>query len=535
SPPRPGQDREAWLKALRTYREMVRAGGAAGMIQLNFDGVRTWTRLSLEASRDLALQPGDRVEARIEARWRQGNGEICAAFDRVDGSSGAWVGWTGVLASADTPRDDAWHTHTLRLEVPATELQNVLFRPIFGLDATHNATPGVVDIRDIALAKVAVPRRRDVPVAFPESAQGAEENQRPRGVYERAFPPLDRSSYDRPDLAWARGMFTCHFTFMYDRAFYDPERGYLVEAFLDDGAREFGGYDAVVLWQGYPRLGIDERNQFDMYRDMPGGMAGLHDMVRRFHARGVKVFIDYNPWDIGTRRPEKPDVDMLAELVAALDADGIFLDTLSAASPSLRAKVDAVRPGVVIAPEIHPPIDQLGVLNLSWAQWLNDPRPPGMLHLKWIEPRHLQHQIRRWHSSHREEIEIAFFNGSGMLVWENIFGSYNPWTEEDRALWRRCAPILRAFRANFTSDAWDPYYPTLQEGLYAHRWPAKTNSWDLPVVFTLRRVGEPVAGDAPAISIPASARQCPMGRRFRCLICGQRSPRGLNAMAPMAP
>ncbi|MBI2435473.1 MAG: hypothetical protein HYV26_21680, partial [Candidatus Hydrogenedentes bacterium] len=155
SPPRPGQDREAWLKALRTYREMVRAGGAAGMIELGFDGVRSWTRLSLEASRGLALLPGDCLEARIEARWKQGNGEICAAFDFVDAPSGAWVGWSGVLASADTPRDDAWHTHTLRLEVPATELQDVLFRPIFGLDATHNATPGVVDIRDIAIAEVA--------------------------------------------------------------------------------------------------------------------------------------------------------------------------------------------------------------------------------------------------------------------------------------------------------------------------------------------------------------------------------------------
>ena len=45
-----------------------------------------------------------------------------------------------------------------------------------------------------------------------------------------------------------------------------------------------------------------------------------------------------------------------------------------------------------------------------------------MLQLKWLEPRHMQHQIRRWDHSHRGEIETAFFNGSGMLIWENIFG-----------------------------------------------------------------------------------------------------------------
>ena len=77
---------------------------------------------------------------------------------------------------------------------------------------------------------------------------------------------LDRSNYARPDLAWAAGLFACHFTFMYDRAFYDPLAGqYALASFLDDGAREFGGYQAIVLWQAYPRIGIDQRNQFDLY------------------------------------------------------------------------------------------------------------------------------------------------------------------------------------------------------------------------------------------------------------------------------
>ena len=60
---------------------------------------------------------------------------------------------------------------------------------------------------------------------------------------------------------------------MYDRSFYDPEKGaYTIDTLMQDGRREFGGYDAIVLWQAYPRLGFDDRNQFDMYRDMPGGM-----------------------------------------------------------------------------------------------------------------------------------------------------------------------------------------------------------------------------------------------------------------------
>jgi hypothetical protein len=34
-------------------------------------------------------------------------------------------------------------------------------------------------------------------------------------------------------------------------------------------------------------------------------------VVDRCHQRGVRVFIDYNPWDTGTRREGKPDHDAL--------------------------------------------------------------------------------------------------------------------------------------------------------------------------------------------------------------------------------
>jgi formylglycine-generating enzyme required for sulfatase activity len=302
-------------------------------------------------------------------------------------------------------------------------------------------------------------------------------------------PGVQRCLYGRDDLKWAATAFTGHFTFMWDRSFYDPDKGYTIDTFLADGKAAFGGYDTVVLWQAYPRIGADPRNQFDFYRDMPGGLAGLRGVVDQLHARGVKAFIAYNPWDTGTRREGKRDEVALAEIVQAIDADGVYLDTLGETSPAMRHALDNVKPGVVIGTELHPPLEQLSLCSTSWAQWLNDPAPPGMLHLKWIEPRHMQQQIRRWDIGHAAEIETAFFNGAGMVVWENVFAAHNPWDPASRALWKRAVSVLRAFAPEFTGDAWDPFVPTRQKDLHAHRWPGKGMD-----IYTFINTGAPLEG-----------------------------------------
>ena len=110
--------------------------------------------------------------------------------------------------------------------------------------------------------------------------------------------------------------YCCGFVMLCDETFYDHQTDvYTVESLLDHGRREFGGYDAVVLWHAYPNLGFDDRNQFDYYRDLPGGLDGVGDVVRILHTAGVKVFLAYNPWDTGTRREAEADHDVLVALV----------------------------------------------------------------------------------------------------------------------------------------------------------------------------------------------------------------------------
>jgi formylglycine-generating enzyme required for sulfatase activity len=482
--PQKGQPCAEWLAAVKRLREQVRANPPPEAVRVDFRGVRAWTRVQSGLGRRLALKPGERVGVSFEARWISGNPQVCFALDYHDPPTGAWKGWSAAFATVNIPTDGRWHALKADLTLPNFPSDTEWANLIIGQDATHDPAPGAWEMRSVTLELPATPERRRAAqeVAKAESAAG-------KG--------LDLSLYGRPDLKWAARDFACCFAFMYDSRFYDLARQeYRADAFLDELDRQFGGADSVVLWHAYPRIGVDDRNQFDFYRDMPGGLAGLKKVVDAFHRRGVKAFIDYNPWDTGTRREGVSDAAALARMVRAIGADGIFLDTMTAAPKTLRSAVDAARKGVIFEPEGSPPVEQLSDCSASWAQWFPAFPEPGLLRLKWIEPRHMQHQIRRWDRSHAEEIETAFFNGSGMLLWENIFGSWNPWNAADRALWRQAVPILRAFAGELASENQQPFYPTLIDGVYANLWTGR----DAAICLLVNRTGKETTG--PTLRVP---------------------------------
>lgn len=299
------------------------------------------------------------------------------------------------------------------------------------------------------------------------------------------------SLYRAPEFAWTQRCFACCFLMLNDERCWDHRASrWTVAQFLAEGRRDFGGFDAVVLWHAYPRIGADDRNQFDFYRDLPGGLVGLRQVVAEFHRGGVRTFVDYNPWDTGTRRENRPDLEALCDLVGELDADGIFLDTMKEGAADLRQRLDVARPGAALEGEIALPLERVHDHHLSWAQWFPDSRAPGILRNKWFEPRHLQHQIRRWDTDHSGEIHTAWMNGSGMMVWENVFGSWVGWSERDRSLLRMMLPIQRRFAGLFTRRPWTPLVPTLAPDVYASLWQEDgTALWTL-----VNRADRPLAG-----------------------------------------
>lgn len=111
----------------------------------------------------------------------------------------------------------------------------------------------------------------------------------------------DGSRYDMPALQWAQSSFIQPQMMVQDRYLYDPVAGkYTVDRYLDDLEKRYGGIDAVLVWSTYPNMGIDDRNQHDMIRSMPGGITGVQQMVADFHRRGVRVFPND---DVGSGNP----------------------------------------------------------------------------------------------------------------------------------------------------------------------------------------------------------------------------------------
>ncbi|MYW90082.1 SUMF1/EgtB/PvdO family nonheme iron enzyme [Amycolatopsis rubida] len=312
-------------------------------------------------------------------------------------------------------------------------------------------------------------------------------------------------AYDRPEAAWAAGCHTVAQVWLWDELLYSfEEHRFTPERFLADAHQRFGGLDAVVLWHAYPVIGLDDRNQWDFYRDVPG----LRELAETFHSAGTRVFVDYNPWDVGTRRGED-DAAELSAVLADSGADGVFLDTLKKADPALVEQLERARPGVVLEGESKLPVERIEDHSASWAQFFADSPVPGVLRSHWYERRHMQHHVRRWHRDHTEELHSAWLNGVGVMVWEVVFGVWVGWSQRDAATVRRMVSVQRAAGELLREGEWTPLAPLTPEaeaaGVYASRW--ELGDWTL---WTVVNRGDsdylgPVV-DGPVIDLFADGR-----------------------------
>src|SRR5215467_1507559 len=217
-------------------------------------------------------------------------------------------------------------------------------------------------------------------------------------------------------------------------------------------------------------MGIDNRNQHDMIRSMPGGIDGVRQMVADFHRRGVRVLFPMMMWDQGTRDPGMSWPDAIAQLMSEIGADGINGDTQDGVPLAFSLAADRVGHPLAFEPEGEPADEALAWNLMTWGQY-QFPFTPLVDKYKWLEPRHMVNISDRWNRDKTNDLQFALFNGVGWESWENIWGIWNGITPRDAEATRRVATMERALARFLTSQDWEPLAPMLHYGVFASRWP----------------------------------------------------------------
>jgi formylglycine-generating enzyme required for sulfatase activity len=296
---------------------------------------------------------------------------------------------------------------------------------------------------------------------------------------------FDDTLFKRKDLDWIRHSYILTLQFAWDQKYYDALKGkYYFDEFLREKDRLIGCYDGYMVWPTWPRLGLDQRNQWDMYRDLPGGLEELRRQADFAHGGGTRYFIAYNPWDESTRWEEH--LKGMEDVLRATNTDGVVLDTRGESSKEFQETVDRVKPGIILYSEgMAVPKDMPGIVAGRVHDALYMPPPLNLNKL--IRPdfaifRVLQLAEGRLH----REIAVAFFNGYGSEL--NIMRPGRPdWIDEEYRYLGMTTKILRANSSAFLSTEWVPLIPTLTDSIWVNKWPTPAKT--LYTVYSLKPDG----------------------------------------------
>ncbi|HLF35475.1 MAG TPA: hypothetical protein VI583_14615, partial [Cyclobacteriaceae bacterium] len=464
---------EEWYQSIRDYRQITRnrIGKEEPALNCRISARNPATIHFDKFGYGLNLIPGEEIEfeGKISPPLTHAHAALILYFDFELKSRGEElsnvvrkrIGHADSLMIPDEPE-----IFKMRLQVPDFRSDSFSISPVLRLESPNAVVSMDVIVSDLSLTVAASPERN----VLLSKIQSMIRSQK------------DSISFTTPRYPeWMHGNFVMGFAFLWDRELWDPERGeFTVEEYCRKMEEEFGGLQSVILWHSYPNIGIDERNQFDFFHIMPGGLEGLKKVVVDFQVNGVRVFLAYNPWDLDTRRPGESDGRELGIILDSTWADGIFLDTWNSAAgmnsifSSERLFSDEFRKkNIVFIAELFPEYkDMIGshALAGSWGQQINPFHFTDLSQLKWIAPEHKQYYIERLATDRHQMLAHAWINGQGIQVWENIFGTMNFWNVRDKMDLRRINSIWKSFGNMYSSDDWQPLIPMNEAGIYASRW-----------------------------------------------------------------
>lgn len=278
---------------------------------------------------------------------------------------------------------------------------------------------------------------------------------------------FDFSFYKRPGLAKYKKDFLAYHSFMFNHRLYDPTTDtYPVESFFNNAKKEYGGFDQFYFWHAYPRVGVDSRDQFALYEDLPGGLAGVKDFIDRAHKLNSHVYLAYNPWDVIGKRTDMYQAQ--AVVLGKVNADGLLLDTEKKSNNKFRKAVDVYNADALFVTEGRPDLDGLEVTTTSWDHPQTSLPMPRIDLLRFIIPEHRAFQILRWDRDRTPLIKKAFFNATGLVVWDDVFGEINLQSADEKILIYRYRAIMHDFSDAINSTNVVPLIPTFKDELFVN-------------------------------------------------------------------
>lgn len=289
---------------------------------------------------------------------------------------------------------------------------------------------------------------------------------RDKKLYDISY--FNDSLYKRKDLAWIRNTYLMHLMMTWDKFFYNaPQKQYALPLFVERGNKLYGGDDIITIWPSWPTLGLDQRNQFDLYKDLPGGLNAIKKISNDLIAENKHLFVSYNPWDIDTRKQNH--YKGLSWLINNTNADGVVLDTQGSSSDTLQNAADSVRKGVIMYSEgMAVPKDMQGIIA---GRVHNALYYPPMLNLnKFIQPGFAIYRVAElFKEPIQREFATSFFNGYGTEI--NIMAAGQPdWVEKQYGFLGKTTLLLRQLSDNFNSNNATPLIPTTADSIWVNQW-----------------------------------------------------------------
>lgn len=278
---------------------------------------------------------------------------------------------------------------------------------------------------------------------------------------------FDFTYYNRPEYQAYRKDFTAFHSFIFNHKLYDPIKNeYRIKEYLTEVKEEYDGFDQFYFWHAYPRVGVDPRDQFDLFRDLPGGLEGLKDFVQTAQAMNTHVYLAYNPWDkIGKKEDMYGE---MAEIAGIVGADGLLLDTMGKSDTEFRQKMDKYNLAAQFVTEGRPNLDGLVVTTTSWDHKLTREQMPYVDLLRFILPEHRIFQINRWDRDRIPLIKKAIFNTTGYTVWNDIFGEINIHTWDEKIMISRYHRAMHDFAHVLNTTSNEPLVENYVPNLYVN-------------------------------------------------------------------